>query len=180
MTSCRRVPLLIRWMMYSRTFASRSVWLELPKNILLSNGSRVGSSPMGTRTLLFSVSRVWWLLCSGRSGSLLQPKNAQEGSVLTGSHERRLASDARGAECFFPPTVREQPSDHGPEAESKEERGQEASVHRPSSAVLCFLTGHGEVASVQRKFVPVRPLTHLGPIRFRKGAGDFGPGRTPE
>jgi hypothetical protein len=32
--------------------------LELPKNILLSNGSRVGSSPMGTRTLLFSVSRV--------------------------------------------------------------------------------------------------------------------------
>src|SRR5215208_6199412 len=126
MTSCRRDPLLMRWMMYSRTFSSRSVWLELPKNILLSNGSRVGSSPMGTRTLLFSVSRVWWLLCSGGSGSLLQPENAQEGSDLTGSHERRPASDARGVECFSPPIVCEQQSDHGTEAESKEERGQEA------------------------------------------------------
>src|SRR5215211_4403460 len=170
----------MRWMMYSRTFSSRSVWLELPKNILLSNGSRVGSSPMGTRTLLFSVSRVWWLLCSGGSGSLLQPKNAQEGSVLTGSHERRPASDARGEECLMSPTVCEQPSDHGPEAESKEERGQEASVHRPSTAVLCFLAVHGKDGSVQRKLVPVRPLAHLGPIRLRKGAGDFGPCRTPE
>src|SRR5215207_7469276 len=180
MTSCRRVPLLIRWMMYSRTFASRSVWLELPKIILLSNGSRVGSSPMGTRTLLFSVSRVWWLLCSGRSGSLLQPENAQEGSVLTGGHERRPASDARGAECFLSPTVREQPSDHGPEAASKEERGQEASVHRPSIAVLCFLAVHSEDGSVQRKLVPVRPLAHLGPICLRKGTGGVGPCRTPE
>src|SRR5918994_542871 len=125
----------MRWMMYSRTFSSRSVWLESPKNILLRNDSRVCSSPMGTRTLLFSVSRVWWLLCSGRSRSLLQPENAQEGSVLTGSHERQPASDARGAECFLPPTVREQPSDHRPEAASEEERGQEASVDRPSSAV---------------------------------------------
>src|SRR5919112_3856756 len=180
MTSCRRVPLLMRWMMYSRTFSSRSVWVELPKNILLRNGSRVGSSPMGTRTLLFSVSRVWWLLCSGRSGSLLQPENTQEGSVLTGGHERRPASDSRGAECFLPPIVREQPSDHGPEAANKEERGQEASVHRPSSAVLCFLPGYGDVASVERKLIPVRPLAHLGPIRLRKGGGDFGPGRTPE
>src|SRR5215212_668803 len=180
MTSCRRVPLLMRWMMYSRTFASRSVWLELPKNIRLRNGSRVGSSPMGTRILLFSVSRVWWLLCSEQSGSPLQPENAQEGSVLTGGHERRPASDARGAECFLPPIVCEQPSDHRPEAESKEERGQEASVHRLSTAVLCFLTGHGEVVAVQRKLVPVRPLAHLGPIRLRKGTGDFRPCRTPE
>ena len=80
----------------------------------------------------------------------------------------------------MPPIVCEQPSDHGPEAESKEERGQEVSVHRPSSAVLCVLTGHGEVASVERKLVSVRPLAHLGPIRLRKGVGDFGPGRTPE
>src|SRR5215212_2544337 len=170
----------MRWMMYSRTFSSRSVWLESPKNILLIIGSRVGSSPMGTRTLLFSVSRLWWLICSGGSESLLQPENAQEASVLTGSHERRPASDARGAECFLPPIVCEQPSDHGPEAESKEERGQEASVHRLSTAVLCFLTGHGEVASVQRKHVSVRTFAHLGPVRLRKGAGDFGPGRTPE
>src|SRR5215208_7380679 len=126
----------MRWMMYSRTFSSRSVWLELPKNILLSNGSRVGSSPMGTRTLLFSVSRVWWLLCSGRSGSLLQAENAQEGSVRTGGHERRPASDARGEEYLLSPIVCAQPTDHGPEAERKEERGQEASVHRPSTAVL--------------------------------------------
>src|SRR5215217_1163467 len=181
MTSCRRVPLLMRWMMYSRTFSSRSVWLELPKNILLRIGSRVGSSPMGTKTLLFSVSRVWWLLCSGGSGSLLQPENAQERSVLTGGHERRTASDAQGAECLLSPIVRQQPSDHGPEAVSKEEeRGQEASVHRPSTGVVCFLTGHGEVASVDRKLVSVGPLAHLGPIRLRKGAGDFGPGRTPE
>jgi hypothetical protein len=78
------------------------------------------------------------------------------------------------------PIVCEQPSDHGPEAESKEERGQEASVHRPSTAVLCFFPGYGEVASVERKHVSVRPLAHLRPIRLRKGAGDFGPGRTPE
>ena len=80
----------------------------------------------------------------------------------------------------MPPIVREQPSDHGPEAANKEERGQEASVHRPSSAVLCFLTGYGELVAVQRKLVPVRPLAHLGPIRLRKGAGDFGTCRTPE
>src|SRR5829696_7302910 len=133
MTSCRRDPLLMRWMMYSRTFSSRSVWL---------------------------------ILCSGGSGSLLQPENAQERSVLTGGHERRPASDARGAECLLSPIVRQQPPDHGPEAVSKEERGQEASVYRPFSAVLCFLA--------------VRPLAHLGPIRLRKGVGDFGPGRTPE
>jgi hypothetical protein len=101
-------------------------------------------------------------------------------SVPTGGHERRTASDCRGAECFLPPTVREQPSDHRVEAESKEERTQEASVHWPFTAVLYFLTGHGEVASVERKLVSVRPLAHPGPIRLPKGAGDFGPCRTPE
>src|SRR5918994_2938015 len=111
MTSCRGVSSFMRWMMYWRTFSSRSARAELPKNHFLRSGSRVGSSSLGTWTLLSSVFRVWWLLRSERTErrTLLQPEHAQRGWVLT-RDEQQTEGDPRGAEGLAFLTVRERPS----------------------------------------------------------------------
>ena len=83
----------LQWMTYWRMFSSRTLGAQSPKNVLLissSRSSRVGSSLLGTRTLLFTVFR------SGIAPLLREAKQADPYSRKTpkeGRSSQVMAND---------------------------------------------------------------------------------------
>src|SRR5215217_730001 len=113
------------------------------------------------------------------AGSSLQPKDAQEGRVLTRGDEQRMEGDTPGAKYSLSRVVRAQPSDGRREAGREEERGQEAGVHRGLDSAVRLLRGYGEVTSVHRMPAPASSPVHLERALHRMGSSDSGSGRGP-
>ena len=90
----------MQWMTYRRTFSSRSLGAESPKNVLLYGGSRssrVGSHLLGTRTLLLWVfqSGIAPLLREAKQGDPYSRKTPKKGrsSQIVANDERTPAKE---------------------------------------------------------------------------------------